>query len=421
MNLSGERDTFGAGDARGSARDVFDGDLKVGDIVIHDGFQLGQNVLAISSKFVLFTVKSLVMGITPGGASSGARAFVAIPSSALANAFLAVSLEASPRRVSHVSVLAAAFFDEDAFSLPVTNVIVRTFASWIAIVRLGAYQFLLQSSALGFTVLVETFGEFLVRFALGKRGTRPMGSDTHTLLRKPIFVLLDVLFTLGEVFAVIIASALLHLHAPTFRVLHHPVGTGASFGAHLLAPFRSNGNFPTRVLAVVYALFEHLACGAFDLAVWNVFPPVTDVVASSPAVVSVTPEIVAGALHPLLFVLAETVIGETILVVRVHVDGTVAFLKNAALQDVARGFGRRQLWILANWGIWRFSVTIFHSPFVTECACACFNVARRSQEVVSRILVESSAKAFCFFVHESCWDDNLEGHRAVPLNRDAEV
>ena len=80
------------------------------------------------------------------------------------------------------------------------------------------------------------------------------------MLRKPIFVLLDVLFTLGEVFAVIIASALLHLHAPTFRVLHHPVGTGASFGAHLLAPFRSNGNFPTRVLAVVYALFEHLAC-----------------------------------------------------------------------------------------------------------------------------------------------------------------
>merc|ERR1719187_70836 len=168
------------------------GGASSGDIVIHDGFQLGQNVLAISSKFVLFTVKSLVMGITPGGASSGARAFVAIPSSALANAFLTVSLEASPRWVSHVSVLAAAFFDEDAFSLPVTNVIVRTFASWIAIVRLGAYQFLLQSSALGFTVLVETFGEFLVRFALGKRGTRPMGSDTHTLLRKPIFVLLDV-------------------------------------------------------------------------------------------------------------------------------------------------------------------------------------------------------------------------------------
>jgi len=166
-----------------------------------------------------------------------------------------------------------------------------------------------------------------------------MRSHARAFLRTTIFVGLNVLLSFSKVLAVIVASAVCHRHALSVFVLHLPVRTGAAFRAHLFTSVSSDGNLPTRVLTAVHASFENFTWRASDGAFRNVFPPITDVVAFSPARVSVSSQVVADALDFCCFISAKTMIGDAIFEIGSHVNDSSAFLEGVAIENIAGCFG----------------------------------------------------------------------------------
>jgi len=260
-----------------------------------------------------------------------------------------------------------------------------------------ADEILCQVGASHFAFRCVTLGPYLIHFAGGVsryNGTVPFeaqafASGVHTPFGFGYCVSLFV------VFSVVVAFAVVFLHADAGLVLGLAVRTRAALCADGLAvhftpdPDRAAGR-----CAIVHARFQHFACITFDFALRHPVSPTIHGVALGSTCVSIIPKVPTIALclicvSRLLFAVAH--IDHTIVVVSFECYSAVTFFEDFALELAADELSPLLdfKWA-AGERVWRRAVGE-DAPLVAEVLGVRLDVAFGRQEVVLLRPVEGSA------------------------------